>query len=610
MYRYRWQRFIIIIFSILLFSSCASFSRFGARPSLLSADTYLQLAANSSGIKKQQYLILAATRLVQDRKPDQAQKVLYQLNVSMLTPTLTNEQQLLQAQIFILQHRYQRSLAILNTLANNKAVLTREQTIAYHQLRAKIFSAQGKVINSINERMQLLNLLSSSDAKQKVIQQTWRSLQNLSPTTIKNLLAQTPAPLLRGWLDLALISKQPFTNMQQLQQDLSTWRSNYPNHPANTLLPPSLRSGTAMKKPLHIALLLPLQGRYAGASKAIRNGFLAAYYQYKIRNRGQAMPDVNVINTANQNIQTVYQNAIQNGADFIVGPLTKNNVAQLASNRSLPAPTLALNSLPDNARGRTTNLMQFGLSPTDAIAQITNKAYQDNHLRALIIAPNNNWGQNLVTLLNNNWQQLGGQAVGILRFGKQSQLSTEVSQLLHTQQSRKRYHHMRWLLKRKIRYISRRRKDFDVIFLIAHPLMARQIVPLLKFYYTGDIPVYAIPDIYHGFPDPRRDHDLNGVIFCDMPWVLEPSTMQPSYLLSIRQSINSSWSHSFYRYPKLYALGVDAFDVIHKLNKMALLPQFGTNAASGTLYLDPNKHLYRKLMWAQFSHGTPHLLAE
>ena len=77
--------------------------------------------------------------------------------------------------------------------------------------------------------------------------------------------------------------------------------------------PSTVPSGQPAQK---IALLLPLQGQYGASAQAIRNGFLAAYYDDK--QQGKNVPNVVVLDTSMQDVRTVYQQAIAQGASIIV----------------------------------------------------------------------------------------------------------------------------------------------------------------------------------------------------------------------------------------------------------------------------------------------------
>lgn len=42
-------------------------------------------------------------------------------------------------------------------------------------------------------------------------------------------------------------------------------------------------------------------------------------------------------------------------------------------------------------------------------------------------------------------------------------------------------------------------------------------MPLLNYYYAGDVPVYATASVYGGSANPLKDKDLDGIIFATFP---------------------------------------------------------------------------------------------
>ena len=592
-----------------LLAGCASLSHGtrGRPRSALSANDYLELAATTQGSAKQAYLLKAANRLIQDRQFPQAENILNRTQTN-LPPNLKTEKQLIGARLLVAYRQNHDALTLLQSMNDDRSSWTRADQIEWYQLAAEAYANQGNIIASIQQRSQLAPLLSSKAVKKQNLLAIWQNLQAIRPSRINSLLSQASLSLVRGWLSLAQLTDRSNTSPEQLMQQLQQWHYQYPNHPATVLLPPSLRQlrNIPSIKPQHIVLLLPLKGRYAKAGDAIRNGFFAAYYYAK--KQGGSTPTISIIDTANKNIVAAYQQALQKGADFIVGPLIKMNIATLARSTTLAVPTLALNTLPNNQNRSVTNLYQFGLSPLDEAAQAAEKAWKAHHNRALIIVPKNTWGQQITNAFAKEFQSLGGHIAGTMRYTDQRALSTEVRRLLNIDQARWREAALKNILREKIRFVPRRRKDIDMVFLVAQPSVARQIRPLLRFYYAGNIPIYATSTVYTGTPNPTRDHDLNGILFCDMPWVLKKNWLQPNSLNAIRQHVRQIWPDAYRHRPKLFALGVDAYEVIPKLNKMAALPQFGTRAATGILYLNKNHHIYRKLLWSQIISGTPRLI--
>ena len=558
------------------------------------------MASQTMGTESYQLQLLAADRYITSNKTSLAQPILNSLAEVALPPELFCTHQLLQAQIYVNKNQSSSALRVLNALKNSQSLMTQQQRQQQLALTAKALQEHGNLVASIETRSQLLKI-EPSDQRKQTLTAIWLSMQSVPASTISALDDINLSRNVQGWVDLnTIINAHHSAN--ELTTELALWQRRFPNHAASALLPRTLEAAPA-KHPEHIALLLPLTGQYAANAQAVRNGFFTAYY-YDKQHTNQT-PSIRLIDTAAMPVDDAYQQAVQSGADFIVGPLTKNNLAMLIQSKRLSVPTLALNALPNTKSIK--NLYEFGLSPIDELDQLSQKAIRAQHHNALIIAPNNSWGQNISKNLSQQWQQQGGVVVDTLNYSSRNSLSPELKHLLRIQDSYSRGYAIRSILGTKdVRIVSRRRQDFDAIFLIAQPDMARQIKPLLRFYFAGNVPVYGLSQLYDGSPNPNKDRDLNDIVFCDMPWVLESQHMHPTYLNTLQKQSQQVWPQSYKKYSKLYALGIDAYRVSQSLNTMQLLPDFGLRAATGTLYLD-NNQIYRQLIWAQFDQGKPRL---
>lgn len=360
-------------------------------------------------------------------------------------------------------------------------------------------------------------------------------------------------------------------------------------------------------QPQKIAVLLPLTGNLGASGQAIRNGILAAFYAAQAQKT--PLPTLEFINTADGNISDLYQKALAGGADYVIGPLLKSNVDALAANNHISVPTITLNSLTTQPQTYIPNLFQFGLSPADDSRQIAVKAYQAGFSRAIIIAPQNSFGQSMADAFSAQWTQLGGQVVGNLAFPSDGQnLAPLMREVLGINQSNARAAQLQQTIQQNFRFLPRRRQDVNVIFVAALPQTARSIKPLLNFYFAGNIPVYSPSVIYGGIPAPTLDRDLDGITFCDMPWVLDKSQDLPSDLQTMQQNILKLWPESFQRYPKLYALGIDAYQLIAKLPYLMQSPSHTFSGATGILYLNQHLQINRSLSWAKFEKGEAVLL--
>lgn len=325
------------------------------------------------------------------------------------------------------------------------------------------------------------------------------------------------------------------------------------------------------KSPQHIALLVPLTGNLASAGQAIQKGFMDAYHAAATDNQPA---QVDVIDTAaNVNIQNAYQQAVQQGADFIVGPLDKLDVTALSRNTAVNLPVLTLNYLPaEQAAPR--NFFQFGLSPNDEARQAAADARQKGLQSALIIAPESEWGRGVAQAFMDQWQALGGNITDQLFYrGDMNSYTKQIANLLQLQKPANRH------------LAPTRRQDFDVIFLAANPFSGRQISALLKSDAATDVPVYATSLIYAGTQQPTADTELDGITFFDVPWVFNAD--------------NNTDANA-----RLYALGVDAYQVAMQLNRLSKSPGNNSmNGDTGKLYLNNQQRIVRQLTEAKFQDG-------
>ncbi len=338
--------------------------------------------------------------------------------------------------------------------------------------------------------------------------------------------------------------------------------------------------------PKHVALLLPLSGPVASQAKAVENGFFTAFYKDKEQTGN--VPQITVLNTTGANIDDLYQQAINKGADLVVGPLLKENVEALEKRNSLPVPVLALNSINMTNQRANNSLFEFGLSPNTEAKEVANKISQSGYHNALVITPSGKWGNGIANAFDQRFKANGGKIVDTLEVSPSTDLTLAVKKLL-------KYTGIPEKDKNKVASdvlpdeapATIRRTDFDVIFLATLPTQARQIKPLLNFYYAANIPVYATSLVYSGKPSAHNDKDLNGIIFCDMPWAVAGT----------KNDINT------HKLARLFAFGEDAFSLTNTLPMLS--SGNSISGRTGELYMDSSLQIRRELSWAQFKDGVP-----
>ncbi|MCW9055236.1 MAG: penicillin-binding protein activator [Gammaproteobacteria bacterium] len=561
------------------------------------AEDYLNLAQLSTGNVRDLHLIQAAELYVSNSNFDNAQNILANINAETASIAVLRNMQMLSARIALGRGKPRDALKLLTF----SEILPTTQQIEVFYLRAQAFLDAGYPLEAAKTRVQMDKYLENDNEKEENHQAIWEALSLLSETTLRQL---SYAPLNKqflGWVELANITKRAQIDWQHLQQNIYRWRQNYPQHPATKIFSQELglRQIELMEQPAHIAVLLPLTGRYSKITGAIRDGFMTAYLQHTNKNQ---RPRITFIDTANQpdKIWNHYHKAIDKGADFIVGPFLKSAVSSLANGEELNVPTLSLNYAESQTQA-TPNLFQMGLLPEDEARQSAEMAFRQGHLHAAILVPEGPWGQRLSNSFQQRFEELGGTVINTETYisGK-NDFKQPIQKLLNIDKSISRHRKLQTLLKTDLKFTPYRRQDVDMIFMAATPKNARQLKPQFKFHYAGELPVYSTSHAFTGKIDARSDRDIDDLLYCDMPWILNPSK-------PLKQALTQNWPEH-QQYTRFFALGADAYHLIPYLKRLQAKTYERFSGQTGNIYLDSFNRLRRELLWAQFVRGKPVIL--
>jgi len=561
-----------------------------------SAEYYIQLANESTGADRQQYLLKAAELLYERGDLVTAQSQLENLRPEELAGQRQQDIQLLAARIAVASNNPGQALAMIP--ANE--LLTPEQQIEAEMIHADVDFANGYFMHAARSRIALDRKISSTETRERNNRSIWRALSALPDVNLKSETSDDVTT--QGWLDLARIMRTAQTDVRDLQEAVLNWGTRYPQHPVSnafidTMLNEYIQAHAAAGG---IAVLLPLSGKLKTASEAIQNGFISAYYQDKNRGlTGNVEPIIRFYDSgeADANFIQVYQQAILDGARTVVGSLDKSMVNRLSQEAGLEVPILTLNYT-ENPLSNASNLYQFGLLPEDEARQAAELATRQHKLRAAVLVPNSEWGQRIASAFNQRYRELGGEVlVNQLYAADKDDYSWPIRRMFNLNESNDRRHSIENLLGTEVKFVPRRRQDVDMIFLAATPRAARSIMPAFRFHHAGGLPVYASSHVYAGHIDARADLDLNGLIFCDLPWNL--TTENP-----LRKVFMQDWPEQK-NYTRFFALGIDAYHLVQNMAYLSKNNYASFSGETGNIHLGANNRLRRELVWAQFRRGVP-----
>lgn len=568
-------------------------------------DAYLSAAEQAQPPARASLVLEAVRLLIQQQQLERAQQLLSALDPNTLSPEDRVRASLLMARVAFAQGDLDEALRLSRSVDAQAPADLYAQALL---LQAEIYDQRGNYVEAARSRILLSPMLTDLEAQERNREGIWASVAQLSPAALEQLGSASPPDELRGWLELAAIVKRSGLDLGALEQQLQGWRAQYPQHPAAGMFLEELTSRLEQTRtrPGTVALILPLQGQLAAAGSAIRDGFMAAYYAD--RDKEQATQAVRVYDSSGAagDIWSLYQQALNDGAQAIVGPLDKQLVSTLASAGELQVPVLALNTTEQEHDSTATNLYQFGLPPEDEARQIAERAAAEGLDRAVALVPEGEWGTRIVNALQQRMQELGGTVLEYQSYDpSQTDFSAPIQQLLNLDRSEQRYQRLRQITRRDIQFEPRRRQDAQLVVIAAYPLQARLIAPQLRFFHAGDLPVYATSHVYTGVADADLNRDMDGVMFCDMPWELNPDgTAQ-----RLHDQLQSQWPQAMQRFPRLFALGIDAYGVLPYLNWLREQPYERYAGVTGSLYLDERRRVHRVLQWARFVNGRATVIA-
>ena len=290
---------------------------------------------------------------------------------------------------------------------------------------------------------------------------------------------------------------------------------------------------------------------------------------------------------------TLFPDAIAGGAELIIGPLDRAKVTTVAR-LTLEVPVIALNRTLNGEINP--NLYQFGLAPEDESRQVAEQVSREGLLKALIVAPDSEWGDRNLEAFTDRFTDRGGLIVDSARFTDQRDYSDLIKSLLNVDSSEQRAASLRRITGEGFEFTARRRQDIDFVFLLSNATQARGINPTLAFFYAEDIPVYATSHVHIGTDSRINAIDMNGIRFCDIPWKLTNDD-------STKQLIVDTWSGASSQLAPFYALGVDVHRLYPRLQQLKEFPEEKFFGATGILTLNKDNIVNRSLMWAQFRDG-------
>jgi uncharacterized protein len=526
------------------------------------AQAYLALAAQTPS-RADHYNLLAAEAYRQENALDRAAPIVASIDRKQLTDDEPVRLDLLRAEIAL---RRRDPATALQLTTQSDVVIPPNLQPRLLTLRADAQADTGDLWDAARTRISMDGLLQGADRAQNR-DEAVSLLARLGADPLKQrAAAMQPNDPMLPWIDEAL-GRLGIT-VAQAQPNLT--------QPVGTLVPgsgASVREG--YKMPSQVALLLPNSDGLVAASAAIREGFFTAYYQDADTHAPRAA--IRVYDSGGNAASAIkaYNQAVSDGAQLVVGPLTRAEVNGVLGQTALPVPVLALNHS-DNKSLPAGNAAEFALMPEDEGAQAADHMADRGIHNAYVVISGDDFAKRAAAAFKAEFAAKGGQIAGSAQI-----TSGNVN------------------YGAAIGELNAGSAGTDAgIFISMRAEQARLLLPQLRVARIS-LPVFATSHIYAGSDNPTADRDLEGVEFCDAPWLFDAQTGLPNY-----QDVASQLPAARAGTAQLFAFGMDAWNLVPYIDWLRSHQGSYLPGASGQLAADTFGHINRVLNWMKFQDGV------
>ena len=329
------------------------------------------------------------------------------------------------------------------------------------------------------------------------------------------------------------------------------------------------------RPPNQLAVLLPLSGNSAGAGIAVRDGFLSQYYAENRRR-----PRVQFYDTLGsaEGAKNAALKAVAEGAQMIVGPLTRDEVNAVSNQAEVTVPVLFLN------RGQNSPApgnLSFALSPDEEGWISADRFANRNQMSAIIFTQRDDTAQRTVAAFKDQYKIRGGQIIAEhLVEGEAVDLPAKITALLASNNA-----------------------NTSAIYIALKAPQARALMTQIKISSLASAPKLAASLILNG-ASASQDTVLDGIEMPELPWLLNQYSG-----LANADSISKSMPSIRGPAQRLFAFGADAWQLSAYLDRLQKDAGFTLAGATGNLRIDSMGNVQRDPAWAVFSGGRPRVAA-
>ncbi len=295
----------------------------------------------------------------------------------------------------------------------------------------------------------------------------------------------------------------------------------------------------------HLAIILPT---YSKKLRGITNAISQGIVKEKKQDMDLWLPLVfyELEDGTISTLTRTYEQAISNGANIVIGPLTRNGVSSLVQQKLNFVPTICLNSI-SHFPQIDKNIYLFGLNIEHETETLARMAFSEGGRKVLTIYEDSPIQKRISYAMQKEWLKLTGEAITPLNFEDYKNDLNGLSAYLENTEA-------------------------DTIFMAVSAKTAQNLRP----YLGTRLPIYATSLIHTSHTDKLRMHDLEDVKFMEMPWVIS-HTSSFTMLDGLGKSLQLE---------RFFALGMDSYKIAKGILNTEINLPLSLSGVSGDIILN------------------------
>ena len=523
---------------------------------------YKDLFDSADATMQQEYAILVARSYIKEQNYDKAEVWLKYAREHAITQLEESKVHLATSYLYYSRQLYQKVLEELKQV--HPRSLSRLESANYYVILANTQSKTGSTMEAYHNYVTLNQYIDDFDTatmskNQKAIMTL---LLDMSDAQLDKILAEGRSELDQGYVEFARNHRNH--SGSRLSDLDSEWEDRYPDHPAKLLIGTRLVPSSSGRNPVkfssdadisHIAVIMPLSGKLASYGDAFRQGIIMAQ-----REKGLTS-SIRYYDSNTEDVAAVYNEAVADGAGFVIGPLTKENVGKVLNN-GVSVPTLAINSF-DNVSAD--NAYFFALTPENEGAQAAKKIRRDGHYTPLLIVPNTEKGSRIISGFRRQWDAYSGTTDDIIvkRFMNKQDVNHAISEGMS--------------------YGS-----VDAVYLCGSALEVSVIREQMDAEYPGNRAYYITSNSNPGNLHASVTKKMKGINIGDLPWLVED--------YDLKDDISDNLDSSNISVLTFFAMGYDAVSIVPELSSLTGSRR-SVEGLTGNITVDPDGKLIAGFQW-------------